>query len=93
MPGALRLRHVHIDASRLRPYQETCLGSCLDTLKGGSTKIGIFLPTRAYKTAVSVSLLGRLQAFSGDPKATGLLVNGVELALQAADQARQIFPY
>ena len=77
----------------MRPYQETCLGSCLDTLKGGSTKIGISLPTGAYKTAVFVSLLGRLQALSGDPKATRLLVNGVELVLQAADQARQIFPY
>ena len=44
MPGALRLRHAHIDALRLRPYQETCLGPCLDTLKGGSTKIGISLP-------------------------------------------------
>ena len=42
-----------------------------------------------------VSLLERLQVFSGDPKVAHSLaiVDGVELARQAADQARDIFPH
>ena len=42
-----------------------------------------------------VSLLERLQVFSGDPKVARSLaiVDGVELARQAADQALDIFPH
>ena len=95
IPRVLHLRHAHTSALKLRPYQETCLESCLDALKDGSTKIGVSLPTGAGKTVVFVSLLERLQALSGDRKATRslVIVNSVELAQQAADQARRIFPH
>ena len=95
LPRALHIRHAHTSALKLRPYQETCLESCLDALKGGSTKIGVSLPTGAGKTVVFVSLLERLQALSGNPNATRslIIVNSVELARQAADQARKLFPH
>ena len=92
---ALHLRHAHTSALKLRPYQETCLESCLDALKNGSSKIGVSLPTGAGKTVVFVSLLERLQELSGNPQATRslIIVNSVELARQAADQARKLFPH
>jgi ATP-dependent helicase IRC3 len=42
-----------------------------------------------------VSLLERLRASSGNPEATRslVIVNSVELALQAADHARKLFPH
>lgn len=94
IPRALHLRRVHTSTLKLRPYQETCLESCIDALKEGSTKIGVSLPTGAGKTVVFVSLLERLQALYGDPHATRslVIVNSVELARQAADQARKLFP-
>ena len=95
IPRALHIRRVHTSALKLRPYQETCLGSCLDALKEGSTKIGVSLPTGAGKTVVFVSLLERLQALSRNPQETRslVIVNSVELARQAADQARKLFPH
>lgn len=95
IPRALHLRRAHTNALKLRPYQETCLESCLSALKDGSTKIGVSLPTGSGKTVVFVSLLERLQALSGDPQATRslVIVNSIELARQAADQARNLFPH
>ena len=94
IPGAPHFRYAHTTAFKLRPYQETCLESCLDALKSGLTKIGVSLPTGAGKTVVFVSLLDRLQALFGSPGATRslVIVNSVELARQAADQARKLFP-
>lgn len=88
-------RHAHTAALKLRPYQEACLQSCLDALKNGSTKIGVSLPTGAGKTVVFVILLERLQALSRSPEATRslVIVNSVELARQAAEQARKLFPH
>lgn len=95
IPTVLRPRPVHTSALKLRPYQETCLESCLGALKQGSTKIGVSLPTGAGKTVVFVSLLERLQALAENPQATRslVIVNSVELARQAADQARKLFPH
>ena len=95
IPRVPLLRHVHTSALKLRPYQETCLESCLDALKQGSTKIGVSLPTGAGKTVVFVSLLERLQALPGNSQATRslVIVNSVELARQAADHARKYFPH
>ena len=91
----LHLRRTHTSALKLRPYQETCLESCLGALKEGSTKIGVSLPTGAGKTVVFVSLLERLQVLPGNSKATRslVIVNSIELARQAADQARKLFPH
>jgi len=95
IPRVLHLRRAHTSALKLRPYQETCLESCLDALKNGSTKIGVSLPTGAGKTVVFVSLLERLQALSGNPQAARslVIVNSVELARQAAHQAQKFFPH
>jgi ATP-dependent helicase IRC3 len=94
IPKVPHLRYAHTTALKLRPYQETCLESCLDALKEGSTKIGVSLPTGAGKTVVFVSLLERLQGLSRSSGATRslVIVNSVELARQAADQARKLFP-
>ena len=91
----LHPRYAHTTALKLRPYQETCLKSCLDALKEGSTKIGVSLPTGAGKTVVFVSLLERLQGLSRSPEATRslVIVNSVELARQAAGQARKLVPH
>ena len=95
IPRASHIRHVHTNALKLRPYQETCLESCLDALQQGSTKIGVSLPTGAGKTVVFVSLLERLQGFPGNSQATRslVIVNSIELARQAADQAQKFFPH
>ncbi|KAA1471544.1 P-loop containing nucleoside triphosphate hydrolase protein, partial [Dentipellis sp. KUC8613] len=84
----------------LRPYQESCLTACLDALKEGSTRIGVSLPTGSGKTAVFISLLSQIRSVDSDPEgepgseATRALVvvNSVELARQAASQARTIRP-
>ena len=88
-------RHTHTTALKLRPYQEECLESCLNALRGGSTKIGVSLPTGAGKTVVFVSLIERLQTLPRSPEATRslVIVSSVELAQQAADQARRLFPH
>ena len=91
----LHLRHAHTSALKLRPYQETCLESCINALKEGTTKIGVSLPTGAGKTVVFVSLLERLQTLSQTPQATRslVIVNSIELARQAAEQAQKFFPH
>ncbi|KAI1788749.1 P-loop containing nucleoside triphosphate hydrolase protein [Ganoderma leucocontextum] len=78
----------------LRPYQESCLQACVDALQGGSTRIGVSLPTGAGKTTVFISLLARLSAPPQAPDATRTLVivNSVELARQTAEHARRLFP-
>lgn len=95
IPRVLYLRYAHTTTLKLRPYQETCLESCLDALKEGSTKIGVSLPTGAGKTVVFVSLLERLQPLFASPEATRslVIVNSIELARQAADQARKLYPH
>jgi len=95
IPRVLHLRRAHSSALKLRPYQESCLESCLDALRDGSTKIGVSLPTGAGKTVVFVSLLEQLQASPRNPETTRslVIVNSVELARQTADQARKLFPH
>lgn len=58
-------------------------------------KTEVFLPTGAGKTVVFVSLLERLQAFSGNSQATPslVIVDSVGLAQQAADQAWKLLPH
>lgn len=96
IPSVLSPRYAHSTALKLRPYQEACLESCLDALNEGYTKIGVSLPTGAGKTVVFVSLLERLQTLSRTtPEAARsiVIVNSVELARQAANQARKLFPH
>ena len=78
----------------LRPYQEDCLHACLDAHNSGASRIGVSLPTGAGKTAVFISLLSRLEPRKGQPNATKslVIVNSIELANQAAAQARRQRP-
>jgi ATP-dependent helicase IRC3 len=78
----------------LRPYQEHCLKACLDAHCSGASRIGVSMPTGAGKTAVFISLLSRLDPRKDHPDATKslVIVNSIELAKQAAAQARQQRP-
>ncbi|ETW86880.1 hypothetical protein HETIRDRAFT_456722 [Heterobasidion irregulare TC 32-1] len=78
----------------LRPYQETCLEACLETLRSGVSRIGVSLPTGSGKTAVFISLLSRILPSDERPEATRALVivNSIELAQQAAAQAERLHP-
>jgi ATP-dependent helicase IRC3 len=78
----------------LRPYQEEALKACTDALARGVSRIGVSLPTGSGKTTVFLSLLSRISPSTTRPEATRALVivNAVELARQAAAQARRLFP-
>ena len=78
----------------LRPYQEACLAACFDALRAGSSRIGVSLPTGGGKTAVFISLLSKLgpPADRPDAKRSLVIVNSIELALQAAAQASKMRP-
>jgi ATP-dependent helicase IRC3 len=78
----------------LRPYQEQALQACTDALAEGKSRIGVSLPTGSGKTTVFLSLLDRISPPPHKPKATRALVivNAIELARQAADQATRLFP-
>ena len=78
----------------LRPYQEQCLGACLDALESGLTRLGVSLPTGSGKTTVFVSLLSRLSPPATNENATRslIIVNSIELARQSAEQVLRLFP-
>lgn len=79
---------------RLRPYQEICLRACLDAHSAGVSRVGVSLPTGAGKTAVFISLLSSLEPRNDSPDATRslVIVNSIELAKQAAAQAKHLRP-
>jgi ATP-dependent helicase IRC3 len=78
----------------LRPYQEICLKACLDAHSSGVSRVGVSLPTGAGKTAVFISLLSSLEPRNDRPDATRslVIVNSIELAKQAAAQAKRLRP-
>jgi len=78
----------------LRPYQEICLRACLDAHGAGLSRVGVSLPTGAGKTAVFISLLSSLEPRNDRPDATRslVIVNSIELAKQAAAQAKHLQP-
>ncbi|KAI0348569.1 P-loop containing nucleoside triphosphate hydrolase protein [Trametopsis cervina] len=81
-------------AISLRPYQESCLEACTDALKSGVSRIGVSLPTGSGKTTVFITLLSLIQPPVKHPNAKRslVIVNSVELALQAAAQTNKLFP-
>ena len=88
-------RHLHeVTPLILRPYQEICLKACLDAHTTGTSRIGVSLPTGAGKTAVFISLLSSLEPRNSRPGATKslVIVNSIELAKQAASQAKHMRP-
>ena len=93
--GGLRNASSAPRALSLRPYQESCLQACIDALNAGASRIGVSLPTGAGKTTVFVSLLPRLLPPHQNSEATRslIVVNSIELARQAALQAKRLFPH
>ena len=81
-------------ALQLRDYQEHCIDACMDALSRGVTRIGVSMPTGSGKTTVFVSLLHKVMAANERPQAKRslIIVNSVELALQAANQVKRMFP-
>ncbi|KIM25467.1 hypothetical protein M408DRAFT_74291 [Serendipita vermifera MAFF 305830] len=81
-------------AVQLRDYQENCISACLSALDRGITRIGVSMPTGSGKTTVFVSLLHQIPANDARPlaKNTLIIVNSIELAIQAANQVKRIFP-
>lgn len=78
----------------LRPYQESCLQACMDVLNIGTSRIGVSLPTGSGKTTVFLSLITRMQPPENNPSATRalIIVNSIELATQASEQLKRLFP-
>lgn len=79
-------------AFSLRPYQEECIRDCLSALSSGVTRIGVSSPTGSGKTTIFTHLIDRMP-----PRPTGgdrvlIIVNSIELALQAANAVTSIFP-
>lgn len=82
------------DMISLRPYQEACLEACRAALTAGRRRIGVSLPTGAGKTTVFLTLLSRIAPPTQSPSAVKslIIVNSIELARQAANQAATLFP-
>ncbi|KAG8925440.1 hypothetical protein FRC02_009683 [Tulasnella sp. 418] len=78
----------------LRPYQEECVTACLEALDQGITRIAVSSPTGSGKTTVFCSLIGRIQPPPDNSRATRalILVNAIELAKQAAEAVRSMYP-
>jgi ATP-dependent helicase IRC3 len=97
VPYKLIFRHLataaQLDPVILRPYQKSCLQTCLDALRGGVRRIGVSLPTGAGKTTVFVSLISQIPP-RGDKRAKRalIIVNSIELARQSAAQVERLFP-
>lgn len=85
---------VDLNSVRLRPYQESCLQTCLDALSSGATRIGVSLPTGSGKTTVFVSLISKIPSPLQSPDADKaiIIVNSVELARQSAEQVKKLYP-
>ncbi|EGO03145.1 hypothetical protein SERLA73DRAFT_101266 [Serpula lacrymans var. lacrymans S7.3] len=77
----------------LRPYQISCIDACTNAIKSGSNRIGVSLPTGAGKTTVFIFLLSKIRAPSPQTSRSLIIVNSVELAQQAAEQAKALFPH
>ncbi|KAG8852738.1 hypothetical protein FRB91_006049 [Serendipita sp. 411] len=79
---------------KLRDYQENCIEACINAFSRGITRIGVSMPTGAGKTTVFISLLHQLPTLATRPGAKNslIIVNSIELALQAANQVKRMYP-
>ncbi|CBQ70866.1 conserved hypothetical protein [Sporisorium reilianum SRZ2] len=77
----------------LRPYQEECIQDCLAALESGVTRIGVSSPTGSGKTTIFTHLIDRLprRPATGGERVL-IIVNSIELALQAANAVTTMFP-
>jgi ATP-dependent helicase IRC3 len=98
VPLTLPIQFIHhrhaasaVPSVQLRDYQEHCIEACLSALNRGVSRIGVSMPTGSGKTTVFVSLLHKLPSRPNANKSL-IIVNSIELALQAAKQVRRMFP-
>jgi ATP-dependent helicase IRC3 len=91
IPRSTRIRYS--SGVNLRPYQESCIRSCLDALENGCSRIGVSLPTGSGKTTVFLSLLSRLPPLNIRATRSLIIVNSIQLARQTAEQARKLIPH
>lgn len=66
----------------------------MDAHSAGVSRVGVSLPTGAGKTTVFISLLSSLEPRNDSPDATRslVIVNSIQLARQAAAQAKHLRP-
>lgn len=76
----------------LRPYQEECIQECLAALESGVTRIGVSSPTGSGKTTIFTHLIDRLPPRPNGGDRVLIMVNSIELALQAANAVTSMFP-
>lgn len=76
----------------LRPYQEECIQDCLAALESGVTRIGVSSPTGSGKTTIFTHLIDRLPPRPNGGDRVLIIVNSIELALQAANAVTTMFP-
>ncbi|SPO25275.1 related to IRC3 - putative RNA helicase of the DEAH/D-box family [Ustilago trichophora] len=76
----------------LRPYQEECIQDCLSALSSGVTRIGVSSPTGSGKTTIFTHLIDRLPPQTSGGDRVLIIVNSIELALQAANAVTSMFP-
>lgn len=87
---------------QLRPYQERAVSECLSAIASGITRIGVSSPTGSGKTTMFVELIARLPPINHPPPSSGgpsrqgtrvlIVVNSIELALQAASAVTRSHP-
>lgn len=85
------------DAITLRPYQEECIKTCIESITSGAgiTRIGVSLPPGSGKTVMFCTLISLLPSPKDRPDASRslILVDSIELAKQAAEQLSAICPH
>lgn len=79
-------------AFSLRPYQEECIADCLAALSSGITRIGVSSPTGSGKTTIFTHLIDRIAPRPDGGDRVLIIVNSIELALQAANAVTTMFP-
>ncbi|PWZ01728.1 P-loop containing nucleoside triphosphate hydrolase protein [Testicularia cyperi] len=79
-------------AFSLRPYQEECIQDCLAAIESGITRIGVSSPTGSGKTTIFTHLIHRLPATQDGADRVLVIVNSIELAIQAANSVTAAFP-
>lgn len=76
----------------LRPYQEECITTCLESLEEGVRRVVVQLATGGGKTVIFSRLIERVRPINGHGNKTLVLVHRRELAEQAARHCAWALP-